>query len=148
MPPKGGSKVAKKAAAAPVAAAGMPPAIPASDREREEDEDDAPPFIDWKAKLQRPSNAPPGVQPAADSVQLEGEEEEPQAGYPSDKEDDGPGSCLLCRGSRRRGGALARARIPLVGKYRGEADEEPLRGCISMYTSPESIFSYLILGRQ
>jgi hypothetical protein len=94
MPPKGGSKVAKKAAAAPVAAAGMPPAIPASDREREEDEDYAPPFIDWKAKLQRPSNAPPGVQPAADSVQLVGEEEEPQAGYPSDKEDDGPGSCL------------------------------------------------------
>ena len=73
MPPKGKTKAAKKAAAAPVAAAGMPPAIPASDREREEDEEDAPPFIDWKAKLQRPSNAPPGVQPAADSVQLEGE---------------------------------------------------------------------------
>jgi hypothetical protein len=115
MPPKGGSKVAKKAAAAPVAAAGMPPAIPASDREREEDEDDAPPFIDWKAKLQRPSNAPPGVQPAADSVQLVGEEEEPQAGYPSDKEDDGPGSCLLCRGSRRRGGG-AGARSDTAGR--------------------------------
>jgi hypothetical protein len=78
MPPKGGSKAAKKAAAAPVAAAGMPPAIPAP----EEGEDDAPP-------LEGEAATPRGT--AADRVQLEGEEEEPQAGYPSDKEDDGPG---------------------------------------------------------